>query len=63
MEIGRDEETARGWNRFWGSGKVDDYLSYKASCKAGGSCERTGNYAGFDGGDGNHIKDDPRGGV
>ena len=45
MAIGRDEEETKEWSRFWGSGKVDDYLSYKASCaadsNAGGrtSCE------------------------
>lgn len=59
MAFGRDEEGTKEWNRFWCSGKIEDYLSFKSCC---GEEEAIG-YAGFDGSDGNHIKDDPRGGV
>ena len=32
MSIGQDEEETKQWDRFWFSGSVEDYLSYK-SCR------------------------------
>lgn len=29
MSIRQDEEDTREWDRFWASGKVEDYLRYK----------------------------------
>ncbi len=31
MSIRRNAEETKEWDRFWGSGKVEDYLSYKSS--------------------------------
>lgn len=36
MAVGQDAEGTKEWDRFWGSGKVEDYLRYK-SCS-----QRTG---------------------
>lgn len=29
MFIGQDEEETKQWDRFWGSGSVEDYLRFK----------------------------------
>lgn len=29
MAVGQDAEETKEWDRFWGSGKVEDYLRYK----------------------------------
>ena len=63
MAIGRDEEENKEWNRFWGSGRVDDYLSFKASCRTACLDEGAGEHAGVDRGDGNRAESHPRGGV
>lgn len=59
MLIGRNAEETEEWNRFWGSGKVEDYLNYK-SCHAK---EEAGGYAGFFTGDGHRAKSHSRGGI
>lgn len=59
MDTWRDTEETKEWDRFWGSGKVEDYLSYK-SCYVGEGAK--GN-AGFYTGDRNCDKVHSRGGV
>lgn len=34
MSIGRDGEETKEWDRFWNSGRVDDYLRYRG-CRPG----------------------------
>ncbi len=55
MSIERDEEETKDWDRFWSSGRVDDYLRYRGCFR---DEEGSGGYrgkedAGFFTGDGN----------
>lgn len=59
MSIRRNAEETKEWDRFWGSGKVEDYLSYKSSYAE----ERAKGNAGFYTGDRNCDKIHSRGGV
>lgn len=34
MSDGREAEETKDWDRFWGSGRVEDYLRYR-NCHAG----------------------------
>lgn len=45
MSYGRDQEEAGKWDRFWGSGKVEDYLRYK-SCHREEDTEEEETYCG-----------------
>lgn len=33
MSYGQDVEETKEWDRFWCSGRVEDYLRYKSSCQ------------------------------
>lgn len=33
MSYGQDAEETKEWDRFWGSGRVEDYLRYKNCCQ------------------------------
>lgn len=33
MSYKQNAEETKEWDRFWGSGKVDDYLRYKNCCR------------------------------
>lgn len=55
----QDAEETKEWDRFWDSGKVDDYLRYKGCHQA----EGTKDYAGFYTGDGHCDKVRSGGGV
>lgn len=54
MFTGRDAEETEEWDRFWGSGKVDDYLRY-ISCHREAGKEKD---AGFSTGDRNGDQSD-----
>lgn len=57
----RDAEETKEWDRFWGSGKVEDYLRYRNCC---GEKERAGSaHAGFYTGDGDCDKIHSRRGI
>lgn len=45
MSIRQDGEETREWDRFWGSGKVEDYLRFK-NCSQGDGTEEGGVYCG-----------------
>lgn len=61
MFYGRDAEETKEWDRFWCSGKVEDYLRYRNCCGEEREPEGTGSirertdsvHAGFFTGDGN----------
>ncbi len=57
MVIGQDEEEMRQWDRFWGSGSVEDYLRYKG-CQEEKIREDSIGHAGFFRGDGDCVKVD-----
>ena len=45
MSVRQDGEGTKEWDRFWGSGKVEDYLRYK-SCAQGTGAENDRGYSG-----------------
>lgn len=49
MSDGREAEETKDWDRFWGSGRVEDYLRYK-------NCRQGEENAGFFTGDGDCDK-------
>ncbi|MEY8524889.1 hypothetical protein AALA90_17935 [Lachnospiraceae bacterium 38-10] len=55
MSIERDEEETKDWDRFWSSGRVDDYLRYRGCFRdeEGSGVYRGKEDAGFFTGDGN----------
>lgn len=64
MSFGQRAEGTKEWDRFWGSGKVEDYLRYKNCCMEEESSEGVKSvHAGFFAGDRNCNKVHPCGGV
>ncbi len=55
MSYKQDAEETKEWDRFWGSGKIDDYLRYK-SCRRETEDEH---YAGFRASDGDGAQSNP----
>ena len=46
MSIRQDGEETRDWDRFWGSGKVEDYLRYRNCRQESGEAEVEETYYG-----------------
>lgn len=63
MSVGRDEEETKDWDRFWNSGRVDDYLRYRGCCTdgKGSGAYRGEEDAGFFTGDGDRTEIHSRG--
>lgn len=57
MSYKQDAEETKEWDRFWGSGKIDDYLRYKSCRKE----TEDRHYAGFRAGDGDGAQSNPCG--
>ena len=57
MSMGPDAEETKEWDRFWGSGKVEDYLRYR-NCQ---DSRTDRNHAGFFTGDGDCAEIHSRG--
>ncbi len=47
MSDGRDEEETKEWDRFWNSGRVEDYLRYCGCTREEDGC---GRFCGGEGG-------------
>lgn len=39
MAVGRDAEETKEWDRFWDSGRVEDYLRYRGCFEKAGKPE------------------------